>query len=419
VYDAAFDDKATSLLEQVALMTASIRSQSALTAAGKLQVRQDLLIPRDLDNYELDFEHMSIHPEETAVIALSSGTTGIPKGIMHSHRSLVASARNGTLYTEATENSTTINIFTTAFIGWYNCALPFIYAASKIIFISQWDARQVLQTIQNEKVTVLFLVPTMWRMLITEDIESCDLSSLQQVGYAGEAMDTSTMALIREKICARVINTYGTTETGSWGGCTVMLPEDYENGRNIESVGKAARDVEVRVIAPGGSTEQSLAAGEEGEVIISGPSIANQIWDQKDIADKVFDGRWWRSGDLGVMDEDGYLYLKGRRDDMIISGGINVLPGQIEETILSHPAVSECVVLGLANDKWGQRITAFVLKNSEVSAEELSGHVDKSSLSAYKKPRAYYFLDEFPRGNTGKVSRRLLHEQITRNQIQL
>jgi len=209
-----------------------------------------------------------------------------------------------------------------------------------------------------------------------------------------------------------VINTYGTTETGSWGGCAVMQPEDYVGDSNIESVGKAATGVEIRIIEPGGSTQQGLAPGEEGEVIISGPSVANQIWEQPELADKIFDGRWWRSGDQGLIDKDGYLYLRGRLDDMIISGGINVMPAQVEETILSHPAVNECVVLGLPNELWGQKITAFILKKTEVSVEELTEHVDKSSLSAYKKPRTYYFMDQFPRGNTGKVSRRLLYDLI-------
>jgi acyl-coenzyme A synthetase/AMP-(fatty) acid ligase len=414
VYDGTFSEKAASLCKQVTFITASICSESGITPEEKLSSTSDPLIPRDLDNYELDFEPMPVSADETAVIALSSGTTGIPKGVMHTHRTLVASARNGALYTEATEDSTTINIFTTAFIGWYNCTLPFIYGASRLIFISQWDPQGILETIQNEKVTVFFLVPTMWRMLISNNIEDYDFSSLQRVGYAGEPMDSSTMTVIRDKICSKVVNTYGTTETGSWGGCTVMLPEDYENSINLESVGKAAEGVEVRIIEPGGRTDQIVPAGEEGEVIFRGPSVASQIWEQKEVADKIFDKGWWRSGDQGVLDEDGYLYLQGRLDDMIISGGINVLPGQIEETILAHPAVNECVVLGLPNKKWGQQITAFILKKEEVSAEDLGEHVDNSSLSAYKKPRAYYFMDEFPRGNTGKISRRLLFDQISK-----
>lgn len=103
---------------------------------------------------------------------------------------------------------------------------------------------------------------------------------------------------------------------------------------------------------------------------------------------------------------------------MIISGGINVLPGQVEETIMSHPAISECVVIGLEHEKWGQQITAYMIKRAEVNEDEITRHVDNSSLSSYKKPRAYHFVDELPQGNTGKVSRRLLREQLTKEHKQ-
>jgi acyl-coenzyme A synthetase/AMP-(fatty) acid ligase len=290
--------------------------------------------------------------------------------------------------------------------------LPFLYSAAKIVYLSQWDPLACLHVIEVEKVTVCFLVPTMWRMLVREHPENHDLSSLERVGYAGEPMDTATMAQIRSRVCASIINTYGTTETGSWGGCTVMLPEDYVNDGKIESVGKPGREAEIRVIRPGGAVDDVVPAGEEGEVIISGPSVAHQLWEQPALGRRIFDGPWWRSGDMGTLDEDGYLYLQGRIDDMIISGGINVFPSQIEDAVLSHPGVSECVVIGLPSEQWGQQITAFVVCAAEVSADELIEHVNKTALSRYKRPREYRFVKELPRGNTGKVNRRLLRDQV-------
>jgi len=411
VYDGAFAPSADALLVRVPWISASICSVSSITPDEIITNRDDPVIPRDLIHYELDFEPMPIHAEDTAVIALSSGTTGVPKGVIHSHRTLVASARNGSLYMVADDKACGINTFTTAFIGWYNCTLPFIYGASRIVYISRWDPQDYLGAIAAEQATVCFLVPTMWRMLLRENPENYDVSSLARVGYAGEAMDTATMQQIRKKLCSSVINTYGTTETGSWGGCAVMQPEDYANDEKIESVGKPAIGVEIRIITPGGSVEDGLPAGQEGEVIISGPSVANSIWENPEVAREIFDGRWWRSGDLGVIDTDGYLYLHGRIDDMIISGGINVLPGQVEEAVLSHPAVSACVVIGLPHQQWGQQITAFVIGNGEVTAQELAEHIDRSSLPGYKKPREYRFVDQLPCGNTGKVSRRLVREQ--------
>jgi len=152
--------------------------------------------------------------------------------------------------------------------------------------------------------------------------------------------------------------------------------------------------------------------GEEGEVIIRGLSVASHVWDQPALARKIFDDGWWRSGDMGTLDADNYLYLRGRIDDMIISGGINVLPSQVEEAVLSHPAVSECVVIGIPDENWGQRIAAFVVAKGAVTADELKAHVEATDLSHYKRPRDYHVVTELPRGNTGKVSRRLLRTQL-------
>lgn len=413
VYDGVFKEKAQALCDQSQWLTSSIRAVSSITPEEDAKSGSDPIIPRDLDNYDLDFEPMPVKPEETAVIALSSGTTGIPKGIMHTHQTLVASAKCGAPYMAAHSRATSINIFTTAFIGWYNCTLPFLYGGSKIVYLSQWDPQGFLQTIEDEKVSVCFMVPTMWRMLLRENPENYDLSSLERIGYAGETMDTATMARLREQICSSIINTYGTTETGSWGGCAVMTPEDYERyPEKIESVGRPGEGVEIRVVTPGGSVDDLAGPGEEGEVIFSGPSVANQLWEQPELSRRIFDGRWWRSGDMGEMDEEGYLYLRGRIDDMIISGGINVMPGQVEEAVLSHPAVSECVVIGLPNEEWGQQVTAFVVCSDEVTDRELAEHINRTSLSNYKKPREYRFVKELPRGNTGKVNRKLLREQV-------
>jgi acyl-coenzyme A synthetase/AMP-(fatty) acid ligase len=385
---------------------------SELTPPDKREGGDDPVIPRDLADCALDFEPMPIYGHDTSMIALSSGTTGVPKGIMHTHRTQIESARGGAFVFDADPYACIVNVSTTAFIGWYNCTIPFLNAASKIVFMAQWDAQRFLQKLQDERATFAFLVPTMWRMLFREDLDSYDLSHLKKAGYAGEPMDTRTMGLVRDKICGNIINIYGTTETGSCAGGTMMYNEDYRDPSKQESVGKPFLNADVRVIQPGGAVTDEVAPGEEGEVIIRGLSVASQVWDQPQLARKIFDDGWWRSGDMGVLDTDNYLYLRGRIDDMIISGGINVLPSQVEETILGHPAVSECVVIGIPDEQWGQRIAAFVVAKEPVTADELKAHVDATDLSHYKRPREYHLVSELPRGNTGKVSRRLLRTQI-------
>ena len=413
VYDGAFAERAQQLRRLAPWVTGAVRAVSGITPEDARSGAGDPVIPDDLAHHPLDFEPMPIAPDDAAVIALSSGTTGIPKGVLHTHRTLLASARLGSGYVAAHAGAVHINTFTTAFIGWYNCTLPFLYGGAKIFFLSRWDTREYLHTIERERATACFLVPTMWRMLLRELAAiPCDLSSLELVGYAGEPMDTRTMEQIRARICPRIVNTYGTTESGSWGGCTVMLPEDYATTDRIESVGRAGHEVEIRVIRPGGPVDETLPPQHEGEIVISGPSVASQIWEQPELARRIFDGRWWRSGDMGRLDEEGYLFLKGRVDDMIISGGINVFPGEVEEAVLSHPGVSECAVIGLPSEEWGQQITAFVIRAGDVTADDLAEHIADSALAGYKRPREYRFVDELPRGNTGKVSRKLLKDLI-------
>lgn len=416
VYDGALDRRVRQLRDLVPLITYAVRAVSAMTPAADADASDDPVIPRDLSGYELDFETMPIAADDVAMIVLSSGTTGVPKGIIHTHRTQIESARGGAYAWGCTPYSCLVNFGTTAFIGWYNGTFPFFNAGAKVVYLSQWSPQKFLQKVQDERATIAFLAPTMWRMLFRHDVDLAgyDLSSVKKAGYSSEPMDITTMAMIRERICKEVINIYGTTETGSLSGGTMMFTEDYEDDSKLESVGKPFINADVRVIAQGGTAADVLPAGEEGEVLVRGPSVASMVWDQPEIARKIFEGPWWHSGDVGVIDRDNYLYLRGRIDDMIISGGINILPSQVEEAVLSHPSVSECVVIGLPDDKWGQQVTAFVVCRTPVSVEVLAAHVEGMDLAGYKRPREYRIVEELPRGNTGKVNRRVLREQVTK-----
>jgi acyl-CoA synthetase (AMP-forming)/AMP-acid ligase II len=127
----------------------------------------------------------------------------------------------------------------------------------------------------------------------------------------------------------------------------------------------------------------------------------------------VFEGPWWHSGDMGVIDADRYLYLRGRIDDMIISGGINILPSAVEDAVMRHPAVSEAAVIGVPDERWGQRVVACVVRRGEVTEQELDAFVHETDLASYARPREYRFMDELPKGNTGKVSRKGLRALLT------
>ena len=412
VYDGAFAELADQLRMRNPLITGFVRVVSPHTPPEARDAGADLILPRDLERYRLDFEPMDIHEHDLAIIALSSGTTGLPKGVMHSNRTLMESARGGSYLWRMMPSDAMCNMMSTAFIGWYNVTLPVINAGGKVVFLPHWDPRRFLEAVQNERCTHAFLAPTMWRMLLRHGLDGFDLSSITSAGFAGEPMDTATLREIKARVSPNIFNIYGSTESGSCSAGTVMFPSDLEDEARIDSVGRPMLNGDVRVIKPGGTADDVLPPGEEGEVLIRGPSVAVGFWYRPSLARKVFEGPWWHSGDMGVIDADRYVYLRGRIDDMIISGGINILPSAVEDAVMRHPAVSEAAVIGVPDARWGQRVVACVVTRAPVTAEDLDAFVHETDLAAYARPREYRFMDELPKGNTGKVSRKMLRTQL-------
>ena len=417
VYDGVFDETVAKLRQRVPFVTGYVRARCEGTPADKVQpVTGEPLIPDDLDRYSMDFEPMAIHGFDLASIVLTSGSTGVPKGVMHRHWRLVESCRAAVYPFGLTPHSCTVNMFTTSFMGWKNLALPYFNVGAKQVFMHHFDPVGILERMQRERATSMLLVPTMWRILLRQDVEAYDLSSLKVVGFAGEVMDVPTLEQIRKRICPRVLNCYSTTETAVSGG-TVMFPEDLERPEKIQSVGRPLLNSEVRIIEIGGTAQDEVPRGQEGEIIIRAPSVAQEMWNDPPLTREKFEGTWWHSGDLGRFDDEGFLYVQGRIDDMIITGGINVLPAPVEETLLGHPNISEAAVVGLPDPEWGQRITAFIVAQAPglLTAEALDEYVQETSLSHYQRPRQYVFLDEMPKGNSGKTNRRALRDGYAGN----
>jgi fatty-acyl-CoA synthase len=209
---------------------------------------------------------------------------------------------------------------------------------------------------------------------------------------------------------------YGSTESGAAGAC---ITADEMIGDRLVSVGRPLLNGDLRVVVLGGGPADEVTPGETGEILVSNPSLAIGIWRDPEAtaANFVTDGdrRWWRSRDLGRVDAGGYLYLEGRRDDMIISGGINIMPARVEEVLLAHRGVAECAVVGVPDPEWGERVQAFVVRaDPALDAEALESHVRASGLSSYQRPRAFTFVDQLPRTSTNKVLRRTLRDAALR-----
>jgi long-chain acyl-CoA synthetase len=188
-------------------------------------------------------------------------------------------------------------------------------------------------------------------------------------------------------------------------------------GDRLVSVGRPMLNGDLRIVTPGGGPSDEVQPGETGEILISSPSLAIGIWRDPAASAAAFitdgDRRWWRSRDLGRIDAGGYLYLEGRRDDMIISGGINVMPTRVEEVLLAHSGVAECAVVGIPDAQWGETVQAFIVRREpSLDAATLERYVRDSDLSSYQRPRNYHFVAELPRTSTNKVLRRVLRENV-------
>lgn len=413
VYDRSLEGLAVAIRAHAPGITAAIAMQSAMPAAPA-GMEAFAAIPDDLDRFDGEVALAWPAEGDPAIVALSSGTTSVPKGVVHTHRSLTELARTDLyLYGGIRPTDRSLVPLSTAFIGCYNGWLPFLNAGATALMMEKFDLADLVGRAVAEHATHVFLTPTLWRRLLNSELASADFSAVRAIGFAAEPMDAPTLKRLIEVVSPNVVQMYGSTETGAAGTC--MFAGEMV-GERLTSVGRPMLNGDLRIVTPGGGLADEVAVGETGEILITSPSLAAGIWDDPALTAKAFidDGRrrWWRSGDLGRVDAEGYLFIEGRHDDMIISGGINVMPARVEEALLTHPAVHEVAVIGVPDAEWGERIEAFVVAGQAgLDGAALDRHLRAGDLSAYQRPRGYTFVDELPRTPTNKVSRRALRQR--------
>jgi acyl-CoA synthetase (AMP-forming)/AMP-acid ligase II len=293
-----------------------------------------------------------------------------------------------------------------------------LWTGRRLVITPQFEAGQWLETVARERVTHAFVVPTMMKHLLDHpEFERFDVSSLEVLSYGGAPMPFPVIRRAIERFPRNVgfVNAFGQTETTST--LTILGPDDHRLGgapeddertlRRLRSIGRPLPDVEVRIVDDDG---QPLPTGQVGEIHVRTPRAMKGYAG----ADSPFvaDG-WLPTRDMGWMDEDGYLYVAGRKDDMIIRGGENIAPAEVEAVLGSHPAVDEVAVLGVPDVEWGQRVGACVVLRPGAQADA-ADLVDwcRSRLSSFKKPEIIRFLPELPKNPMGKVLRRELRTQL-------
>ena len=300
-------------------------------------------------------------PSDIAAIVFSSGTTGRPKGIMHSQKTLLEAAKGGQVVMgPITPDSATLLYMQPSFAAWPIIVLPYVAGKAKVCFGKAFTPAAFLESCQRERITLAPLVPTMWRMVFEADPENYDLSALTLVSISGEAPAPSDVRQLYDRFCKNICCVYLSGEAFTASGVMANTRDLMERGK-IGSSGRPVVGGDVRILVPGGSFDDEAENGETGEIAISGPSLAIGYWKDPELSREKFRDGWWRSGDLGRLDADNYLWVSGRIDNVINSGGIKVSGEEIEHALLSHPSVAQCAVVGQPDQRLGQRIEAYLV----------------------------------------------------------
>ncbi|HEX3030949.1 MAG TPA: AMP-binding protein [Bacillota bacterium] len=339
--------------------------------------------------------------DEIVMMLYTSGTTGRPKGAMLSYHNLLSS---GTLSLSIMHVNDRDLFFTNSpfsHISFVMSILSTFIAGASLLTVRQFNAEKTLELIGTYGVTHYFGVPTIFALMLGKfNQELHNLKSLRCVFSAGAALPVQYIDQIEQLFDVDLIEMYGATETS-----TTMTYNRLGHTRK-GSVGQVAQGNQIIIADDAG---QPLAAGEVGEVLIKGPGVFKVYWNLPQASQDAFVNGWFRTGDLGRMDKDGYLFLEARKSDLIICGGYNVYPVQVENVILTHPKITEVVVVGVKDPILNQIVKAFVVlaEGEEMTPEEFTAFC-KGKMASYKVPRQVEFIPELPKSSTGKVLKRML-----------
>lgn len=393
------------LVDNVSESIAGKENQLPLLSLGdSANTKADKFYPELIDQYPATEPDVDVSSNDPAVIILSSGSTGVPKGIIHNNGNFVRWLRAGPTLFGAVSRSTRflVNV-STSFAAWPFSSIPILYAGGTIILMDKFSPESFCALVEKEKVTMAGPVPTMIRMLEPSITNKYDLSSFNMVLCAGEPPTESDIERVLSWSDTDVRCLYLASESAP-GASSYWDLNDGKMGKTV-CAGKPIPGSDVRIVNPGGSIDDILPIGDEGEIVLTGPTISQGYLDDEALTQKKFVDGWWRSGDMGYLDSDDYLYVSGRTDNIINTGGIKVQGEEVEICLIQHPAVSQTAVIGVADDKWGYRIEAHISGSGELTEAALSDWCDKQGLASFKKPKSYVFHENLPVGVSGKLDR--------------
>jgi long-chain acyl-CoA synthetase len=338
---------------------------------------------------------------DTAVILYTSGTTGTPKGAELTHANLLRNCQIARGLFDLGADAVTLGALPLFHSFGQTCGMnATILAGGTLTLIPRFDPEKALQIIQRDHVDVFEGVPTMYgAMLHVSDRDRYDVSNLKVCASGGAAMPVELMRGFEEAFGCKVLEGYGLSETSP-----VASFNHPDRERKPGSIGTPIDGVEMKVVDEDGA---EVAQGEVGEIVIRGHNVMKGYWQRPEATAEAIRDGWFHTGDMARIDDDGYFFIVDRKKDMIIRGGFNVYPREIEEVLYEHPAVREAAVIGVPHETHGEEVAAaVVLKDgAQATADELREYV-KGNVAAYKYPRHVFFVDELPKGPTGKILKR-------------
>jgi len=353
-----------------------------------------------------------VETDDPCTLFYTSGTTGRPKGAIHTHRSMIAEIR--VPHRDLSSNDIALCVMPFFHVGGSAAYLfpAFAYGAT-IVIHKKFDDTLVLETIAREKVTYTCLVPAMIiRLLEHPDLDKYDLSSLRTIAYTGAPIPFEALRRGVEHFGKIFFQLLGQTETLN---LTVLKKEDHniegtaKEIKRLESVGKPPAEGEVRIV---GEQGHDVPVGEVGEIIARSDRMMKGYWKLPKETAEIMKGGWLHTGDMGIMDEDGYIYIVDRKKDMIISGGENIYSREVEEVLYTHPAVQEAAVVGVPDEKWGESVKAvIVLRKGMTATEDEMIDFCKERLASYKKPKSVEFWDSLPMTGSGKIMKNEIRDR--------
>ena len=338
--------------------------------------------------------------DSPVLLCYTSGTTGVPKGVVLTQRAVFWNAINSTHLHSLTSEDRVLTTLPLFHVGGFNIqTTPAFHAGASVVLHAKFDPVATIDALEAERITLVVLVPAqLVAMMESTRWQSADLSSLRMIATGSTIVPE---AFVR-KVGARgipVVQVYGSTETCPVAG--YVRAADWS--RKAGSAGLPALHCELRVVDDSG---RDLPTGRDGEILVRGPNVMTGYWNAPERTREALDGGWYRSGDIGHFDEDGYLFVASRKTELIISGGENVYPAEVERILLESPSIQDACVVGRPDERWGEIVAAaVVLKPGAAMSEADVAALFDGRIARYKHPREIHFVPALPRNALGKVQR--------------